>query len=108
MSPPKFLCPLVKLWRGCGHISLVHPDDTAGIRGVTCLNCPESLNSILFPKTLLRPVSHLTMMYRFTSLYRSLFFLKTVLDFEKGLTLIPEGRIVKLKSSLVSCLQKVQ
>ena len=35
-------------------------------------------------------------------------FLETVLDFEKGLILIREGRILKLKSALVSRLQKVQ
>ena len=35
-------------------------------------------------------------------------FLGTVLDFEEGLILIPELRILKLKSSLVSCLQKDQ
>ncbi|CAH3151779.1 unnamed protein product, partial [Porites lobata] len=35
-------------------------------------------------------------------------FLETVLDFEKGLILIRDCRILKLKSSLFSCLQKVQ
>ena len=30
------------------------------------------------------------------------------MDFEKGLIFIPEGRILKLKSSLVSCLQNAQ
>ena len=73
MSPPKFLCALVKLWRVCGHISLLYPDDAVCVRGDTSLNCAESLNSILFAKTLLRPVSHLRMMYRFRSLYISLF-----------------------------------
>ena len=46
MSPSKFLCSLVKLRRGFGHISLIYPDDAAGIRGDTSLNCAESLNSI--------------------------------------------------------------
>ena len=39
---------------------------------------------------------------------QKLVFLGTVLDFEEGLILIPERRILKLFSSLVSCLQKDQ
>ena len=39
---------------------------------------------------------------------QKLVFLGTVLDFEERLILIPERRILKLKSSLVSCLQKDQ
>ena len=36
---------------------------------------------------------------------QNLVFLGTVLDFETGLISIPEGRILKLKSSIDSCLQ---
>jgi hypothetical protein len=39
---------------------------------------------------------------------RKLDFLGSVLDFDKGLIQIPEFRILKLKSSLVSCLQNNQ
>ena len=39
---------------------------------------------------------------------QKLVFLGTVLDFEEGFILIPERHILKLKSSLVSCLQKDQ
>ena len=97
----KLLCQLVKYWRDRGHLILMHLDD--GLEGDSSFDSAKSLSDsvrqdIFTPnddKSVWQPTQKLV-------------FLGTVLDFEEGLILIPEPRILKLKSPLVSCLQKDQ
>ena len=101
----KVLRQLVKYWRGCGHLTLMYLND--GLGGDTSLESTKSLSDT---------VCHDIVLSSFTpnndkSVWQpkqKLVFLGTVLDFEEACILIPERRILKLKSSLVSCLQKDQ
>ena len=101
----KVLRQLVKYWRGRGHLTFMYLDDGSG--GDTSFESAKSLSdtsrqdivsSGFTPnddKSVWQPTQKLV-------------FLGTVLNFEEGLILIPEQRILKPKSSLVSCLQKDQ
>ena len=99
----KVLRQLVKYWRGCGHLTLMYLND--GLGGDTSFESDKSLSDC-----------HDTVLSSFTpnndqSVWQptqKLVFLGTILDFEEGFILIPERHILKLKSSLVSCLQKDQ
>ena len=101
----KVLRQLVKYWRGCGHLTLMYLND--GLGGDTSFESAKSLSDT---------VCHDIVLSSFTpnndkSVWQptqKLVFLETVLDFEESFILIPERRILKLKSSLVSCLQKDQ
>ena len=101
----KVLRQLVKYWTGCGHLTLMYLND--GLGGDMSFESTKSLNDTVCNDIVLS---------RFTpnndkSVWQptqKLAFLGTVLDFEEGFILIPERRILKLKSSLVSCLQKDQ
>ena len=97
----KVVRQLVKYWRGRGHLTLMYLDD--GIGGdmsverarILSDSVRQNLASSGFTpndnKSIWEPTQKLV-------------FLGSVLDFDKGLIQIPEFRI-KLKSSLVSCLQ---
>ena len=101
----KVLRQLVKYWRGRGHLTLMYFDD--GLGGDSSFDSAKSLSD---------SVRQDIVSFGFTpndgkSVWQptqKLVFLGTVLDFEEGLILIPERHILKLKSSLVSCLQKDQ
>ena len=101
----KVLRQLVKYWRGCGHLTLMYLND--GLGGDTSFESAKSLSDT---------VCHDIVFSRFTpnndkSVWQptqKLVFLGTALDFEESFILIPERRILKLKLSLVSCLQKHQ
>ena len=101
----KVVRQLVKYWRGRGHLTLMYLDD--GIGGdmsverarILSDSVRQDLASSGFTpndnKSIWEPTQKLV-------------FLGSVLDFDKGLIQIPEFRILKLKSSLVSCLQNNQ
>ena len=101
----KVLRQLVKYWRDRGHLTLMYLDD--GLGGDTSFESIKSLSDAVRQdivssgftpnddKSVWQPTQKLV-------------FLGALLDFEEGLILIPERRILKLKSSLVSCLQKDQ
>ena len=93
---------LIKFWREGGHLILMYLDD--GIGG----SCSYDRARILSSKIL-----HDLLSSGFTpnddkSVWeptQTLVFLRSVLDFELGLVSVPEGRIRKLISSLVTCIQ---
>ena len=101
----KVLRQLVKYWRGRGHLTLMYLDD--GLGGDTSFESTKSLSDAVRQdivssgftpnddKSVWQPTQKLV-------------FLGALLDFEEGLILIAERRILKLKSTLVSCLQKDQ
>ena len=68
----------------------------------------QNFSAIQFVKILLRLLSQLTMTNQSGSLTQKLVFLGAILDFGEGLIQIAEFRILKLKSSLVSCPQNNQ
>ena len=98
----KVMRQLVKFWRGCGLLALMYLDD--GIGGNLSRESAKNI-SVQVRKDLVSA--------GFTSNdeksnwepVQNLVFLGTVLDFETGLISIPEERILKLKSSIDSCLQ---
>ena len=101
----KVVRQLVKYWRGRGHLTLMYLDD--GIGGNMSLERTKFLSDSIRQdlvssgfspnddKSIWEPTQKLV-------------FLGSVLDFEKGLIQIPEGRILKLKSSLAFGLQNSQ
>ena len=101
----KVLRQLVKYWRGRGHLTLMYLDD--GLGGDTSFESTKSLSDAVRQdivssgftpnddKSVWQPTQKLV-------------FLGALLDFEEGLILIAERRILKLKSTLVSCLRKDQ
>ena len=96
----KVLRQLVKYWRGRGHLTLMYLDD--GLGGDTSFESTKSLSDAVRQdivssgftpnddKSVWQPTQKLV-------------FLGALLDFEEGLILIAERRILKLKSTLVSC-----
>ena len=101
----KVVRQLVKYWRGRGYIILMYLDD--GIGGDMSVERARILSdsvrqdlassgfTVNDDKSIWDPTQKLV-------------FLGSILDFGEGLIQIPEFRILKLKSSLVSCLQNNQ
>ena len=98
----KVVRQLVKYWRGRGYLILMYLDD--GIGGDMSVERARILSdsvrqdlassgfTVNDDKSIWEPTQKLV-------------FLGSILDFGEGLIQIPEFRILKLKSSLVSCLQ---
>ena len=101
----KVVRQLVKYWRGRGNLILMYLDD--GIGGdmsversrILSDSVRQDLASSGFTANDDKSVWEPT---------QKLVFLGSILDFGEGLIQIPEFRILKLKSSLVSCLQNNQ
>ena len=93
---------LVKFWRGCGILALMYLDD--GIGGNLSRESAKNI-SVQVRKDLASAGFACNDEKSNWEPVQNLVFLVTVLDFETGLISIPEERILKLKSSIDSCLQ---
>ena len=98
----KVMRQLVKFWRGCGHLALMYLDD--GIGGNLSRETAKNI-SVQVRKDLASAGFTCNDKKSNWEPVQNLVFLGTVLDFKMGLISIPEERILKLKSSIDSCLQ---
>lgn len=99
----KIIRQLVKFWRAHGYLALMYLDD--GIGGNLSFESAENI-SVQVRKDLTLAGFTANDEKSNWEPVQKLVFLGSVLDFQHGLIHIPEERILKLKSSIASCLQK--
>ena len=91
-----------QFWRGCGLLALMYLDDGIGEN----LSRENNNISVQVRKDLASAgFTCIDEKYNWEPVQKLVVFFGTVLDFEAGLISIPEERILKLKSSIDSCLQ---
>ena len=98
----KVMFQLVKFWRGCDHLALTYLDD--GIGGNVSRETAKNIN-VQVRKDLASAGFTCNDKKSNWEPVQNLVSLGTVLGFKMGLISIPEERILKLKSSIDSCLQ---